>query len=712
MAKTAPGTGPLGEITCVEGQTFCISGISGQIRPGGDEGLYIIDTRVLDTLVLHIDGQEPRVLLGRRVGSATARFTAYTMPADERRADPCLFVDRRRVVSGSVSDEIVLANHDMEARTLTVELEAGTDFAYIFDVKHGRTPPPVAGELVDGGLAFTHPEGVMTAYVRPSVPADEYDVGSRRLRWRVTVPARGSWALTVAVGLCEQDRTLWPTRTWTSTEPQADVGDLPWRPPEVRCSDRRFSELIEQSAYDLASLRVTDPDAPDDAFLAAGSPWFLTLFGRDSLWAALMTLPLSVGLSGQTLRVLARRQGTRRDPETEEAPGKILHEVRHGGFAGRGDLPPLYFGSLDATPLFVTLLSEAWRWGLSAEQVEPLLPAVERALAWMRDDADPDGDGFLEYIRSGPRGLANQGWKDSEDGVQFADGRLAEPPIALCEVQGYAYDAALRGAELLAAFDRSGAGEWEEWAAGMAKRFRSAFWVDHPDGAYPAVALDGRKQLVDSVTSNMGHLLATGILDEEECGLVARRLSAPDMDSGWGLRTLSSASPRFNPLSYHGGSVWPHDTAIAVAGLAATGHAGVAAKLMQGLTAAGPFFNNRLPELLGGEQRAPGGFPLPYPAACRPQAWAAGAALLMLRTALGIHPHVPEGRLLLRPMSPPPYDQLRVEGLPLAGGRLTMSLDRAGGPIVEESPPGLEVDLVSPRDPPPASGDPPRLPPR
>lgn len=694
MARTTPGSGPLGELTCVEGQTFCISGVSGQVRPGGDQGLYIIDTRVLSTLLLFIDGLEPQVLLGRRIGANAARFATYSIADGDPGPDPTLLVDRRRVVSASLAEDIILTNHAPTPRTLVLELEAGADFAYIFDVKHGHGSSPRTGRFDAGGLAFANPDGAMTTFVRPSRPADHYDPQTRRLQWSVALPPGGTWTVSVAVGLQEGDQTLWPTRTWSSAPPKVESSDAPWQLPAVRCNDRALADLVEQSADDLASLLVPDPEKPENSFLAAGSPWFLTLFGRDSLWAAFMTLPLSVDLAGQTLRVLASRQGTRDNPETEEAPGKILHEVRHGGFAGLGDLPPLYYGSMDATPLFVTLLNEAWRWGLPPDQVAALLPAAERALGWLRAGADPDGDGFLEYQQSGARGLANQGWKDSVDGVQFADGRLAEPPIALCEVQGYAYQAAIRGAELLAAFDRPGADEWQEWGAAMAKRFRAAFWVESPEGAYPALALDRDKRQVDSIASNMGHLLATGMLDDEECALVARRLSAPDMDSGWGLRTLSSTSPRFNPLSYHGGSVWPHDTAIAAAGLAVTGHGDAARSLLRGLVEVAPFFTHRLPELLGGDQHVPGGFPLPYPAACRPQAWAAGAALLLLRTVLGLHPHVPNGRLVLQPMMPPPFGDLRVRGLALAGGRLSLTIDQSGV-SVQEVPDGLQVDHLT-----------------
>ena len=256
--------------------------------------------------------------------------------------------------------------------------------------------------------------------------------------------------------------------------------------------------------------------APGDTFLAAGAPWFFTLFGRDSLWAARMLLPLGTDLAAGTLRVLAARQGTVTDVDSAEQPGKILHEVRAKplslGEEGRV-LPPVYYGTVDATPLWVCLLHDAWRWGMPADQVEALLPAMERALAWMTDHGDADGDGFLEYVDEGGHGLANQGWKDSGDSVQWRDGTLATGPIALCEVQAYAHEAALGGAALLEAFGRPGADRWRAWAAELATRFRAAFWVQDATGRYPAIALDADKRAVDTVTSNIGHLLGTGLLD-------------------------------------------------------------------------------------------------------------------------------------------------------------------------------------------------------
>jgi glycogen debranching enzyme len=478
----------------------------------------------------------------------------------------------------------------------------------------------------------------------------------------------------------------------TATAPDAPPAAAPptrelWRAPAVSAGDHRLPALVDRSVADLSGLLAADPVADDDHYLTAGAPWYLTLFGRDSLWAARMALPLGTDLAAGTLRTLARRQGTRTDPSTEEEPGKILHEVRVGP-AG----PVRYYGTVDATPLWISLLHDAWRWGLADADVAELLPNLEAALGWLREAT---GDGFVRYVDNAGV-LSNQGWKDSFDSIQFSDGRLAEPPIALCEVQAYAFAAAMDGAALLDAFGRPGGDDWRHWAAGLRDRFRSAFWVEDRLGRYPAIALDGDGRPVDSVTSNIGHLLGTGFLDQAETAAVIRRLAAPDMDSGFGLRTMSSRSAGFNPLSYHGGSVWSHDTAIALRGLAAVGTgdaAPLAASLVRGLLAAAPAFDFRLPELYGGESAGGGRRPLAYPAACRPQAWSAGAALVVLTATLGLTPDLPAGRLTLRPMRPSPVGGLTVRGLRLAGRPLDVRLTAAGDAEVLTAAPDLILDL-------------------
>jgi glycogen debranching enzyme len=442
--------------------------------------------------------------------------------------------------------------------------------------------------------------------------------------------------------------------------------------PDVQSHDRRLERLVNQSLDDLTSLRLTTATDDGDVFLGAGVPWYLTLFGRDSLWAARMMLPLGTDLAMSTLRVLARRQGEKIDPETGEAPGKIMHELRRSDVTVPGQLPAAYYGTIDATLLWISLLHDAWRWGHDPADVEALLPSLEAALGWLADHADADGDGFLEYLDTSGHGLANQGWKDSGDAVRFHDGTIAGGPIALAEVQGYAYRAALDGAALLDAFGHPGGDRWRRYAADMADRFRAAFWV--ADGRYPALALDGNKRPVDSLTSNIGHLLGTGLLSEEEEARVAEALGGAAMSGGYGLRTMSADDRGFAPLSYHCGSVWAHDTAIVAAGLARAGYATEALHLFDGLLTAAEAFGFRLPELYGGDSRGDLSRPVAYPASCHPQAWSAAAAISMLEAWVGVSPDVPSGRVTLRPLpGAPTVTGLRIAGRPVSFDGTTLT---------------------------------------
>jgi glycogen debranching enzyme len=600
------------QLICVAAPALAISGGDGQFRGEGAQGLYLGDRRVVSTLVVSLDGREPEPISGVLTRPGAARFVGVHRTGDEPTPDPVITVERVRDLRSS-GERLTVRNHGGRPLTCGVEIEIAADLASMYEVRQGRrgtfrppSPLPDGVRFDDAGVTVT-----VTA-----TPEPEVDEG--RLRWRPEIAPGAAFVVDLRFAV---DGLATPV---------VRAGAVPWRRPEVRCGDVRLTELVRQSLDDLEALLVADPADPRDVFLAAGSPWYLTLFGRDSLWAARMMLPLGTGLAAGTLRALARRQGGRTDEGTDEAPGKIPHELRVPG----GGLPALSYSTIDATPLFVTLLADAWRWGLPDDEIAALLPAAVRCLEWMR--AQAAGDGFLRYVRRGPGGLTNQGWKDSADAIRHRDGGLAQAPIALCEVQAYAHEAAVRGAELLEAFGRTGADAWRAWAAGLRERFRTAFWLDD----HVALALDAEGRPVDSIASNMGHVLGTGILDEAEESMVAGHLTAPTLASGWGLRTLSSASPAFNPLSYHNGSVWAHDTAISAWGLFRTGHAGQAVRLLRGLVEAAPHFGHRLPELYGGEQRAAGLPPLPYPAACRPQAWSAASAVVLLSVLDGLEPDV------------------------------------------------------------------------
>ncbi len=715
--------GPLSEIVCVRGESFVVSAPNGDIHPGADQGLYVRDTRFVSRFELLVDGRRPVQLAGASVGGHRAVFHAYLPPSDDKEIDPTVSVRRRRVVDGGMREEIDVRNAGAHAVDLDVCLRASSDFAYIFDVKHGHSRAEIDAEPQGDTLGFHRPGGdeyvkvTMAGGVAAAVGASRGggdggasrggdgggasrgggdggasrgggdggasrgggDGGASRggeLATRVHVEPGATTTIVVEVTASDLHGEVAPhPRTREAvTAPTLGVTGPQLVGPTVRCSETRFSRLVRRSVADLATLELDDPESPGDRYAAAGSPWFLTLFGRDSIWAALMALPYDIELARGTLRVLARRQGTAIDAETEEEPGKILHEVRRGALAERGDLPPFYFGSVDSTPLFVVLAHEAWSWGLADSDIESLMPNIEAALDWLPRYGDADSDGFVEYVQHGERSLSNQGWKDSKDGIRFADGRIATAPLALSEVQGYAYEAAVRGAKLLDHFGRPGGDRWRAWAKELADRFRASFWVEDERGPYPAVALDEHKRPVDSVASNMGHLLSTGLLDDQERSWIAARLGSAAMASGWGLRTLSETSGGFNPLSYHCGAVWPHDTAIAVWGLARSGHATEATTLLRGLVRAAPAFNYRLPELFSGFSYDFSALPVPYPSACRPQAWAAAGALLLTRALLGIEADVPNKHVSLRPLTPAPFERFELDGLPLAGGTLDVRI--------------------------------------
>jgi len=497
--------------------------------------------------------------------------------------------------------------------------------------------------------------------------------------WPIVVPARSELTVSWSLSVTDRGAAVIPT-------PAAATASI----PRISADDRRLAPFVATSVADLLALRMSLAAQPAEEFVAAGSPWYLTLFGRDSIWAARMALPLGTELAAGTLRTLAALQGSVINLETDEQPGKILHELRRSTTTlAHTVLPPVYYGTVDATPLWVCLLADAWRWGMPTDEVRALLPAMQRALAWMVDHGDADGDGFLDYHDDFGRGLANQGWKDSDDSVRFADGTIAVGPVALAEVQGYAYEAARAGAELLDAFGLPDADRWRRFADEMAERFRATFWVSDELGAYPALALDRDKRPVDAPASNMGHLLATGILSDEEAERVADRLVDPSMSSGFGLRTMASNAAGYSPLSYHCGSVWPHDTAIAIHGLIKAGFGEQATELARGLLAAGAAFEGRLPELFGGFAAADLPVPVPYPASCRPQAWAAASAVVMLQAFLGLEPDVPAGVIRLRPTTA--VGALSVTGLRVAGAPFDVSIDSSGALVSFAAGHGLTI---------------------
>ncbi|MEU1845714.1 amylo-alpha-1,6-glucosidase [Micromonospora sediminicola] len=674
----------------VHAPTSALGDAAGQLRPHGVQGVFHADARVLSRAELRLDDREPESIGGGAVGPHGARFVGLARWLGDPTPDPTVRVDRiRQAGARGLTEEIVVTSTAAEPVRTTVTVDLACDLAPVEQVKAGHAGRPLEAKAGEPGRVQWAADGLTVTVTGADATVDaagEHAVAPR-LSWPVTVDPGASvtlrWRLDVA-------------------DPRAVVSAAPaaasWAEPRVDADDRRLLRLLDRSLADLRGLRLAEPAHPEDVFLGAGVPWFLTLFGRDSLWAARMMLPLGTDLAAGTLRVLARRQGTRVDPATGEQPGKILHELRRHelSFDNGMRLPPAYYGTVDATMLWVGLLHDAWRWGLPADQVEPLLPHLEAALRWLDEHADADGDGFVEYIDTTGHGLANQGWKDSGDAVRFRDARLAAPPIVLAEVQGYAHQAATNGADLLDAFGRPGADRWRGYADRLAERFRAAFWVDGRHGPQPALALDRDKRPVDSLTSNIGHLLGTGLLSDAESAQVAALLSTEALAGGFGLRTMSTDDAGFSPLSYHCGSIWAHDTAIVLAGLARAGHRAAALRLADGLLAAAEAFDYRLPELYGGDDRSALGRPVPYPAACRPQAWSAAAAVLLLQAGLGVYPDVPNGRVDLRPLAGPELGALSAAGLRIAGSPVTVSVDHTGHPTLTDLPATLHIPTPRP----------------
>ncbi|SEH02083.1 N-terminal domain of (some) glycogen debranching enzymes [Nonomuraea solani] len=671
-------------VSTVMAPASALSGADGQIRQSGVQGLFRADRRVLSLARLLIDEHEPEAAGHAAAGAGRSRFVSLARRLGDRgTADPTVRVTRvRELTPYGMEESVEIVSTASVPVNATVTIELACDFAPIEAVKSGRaTGVAVAADPSGEGRLSWRSERIRVTVTAPG--AQVLTGKSPRLSWEIALPPRGRTTLTWALAVDDPAAVVVPA-----------TGPLEWSAPRVQADDRRITRLLDRSLADLRSLRLAEPGAPGDTFLGAGVPWFLTLFGRDSLWAARMLLPLGTRLAASTLRVLARHQGTRLDPETGEAPGKIMHELRREAFPlGEEDrrLPAAYYGTIDATPLWISLLHDAWRWGLPAAEVEPLLPHLEAALGWLADHADPDCDGFVEYIDAGGRGLANQGWKDSGDAVRFHDGRLAAPPIALAEVQGYACRAALDAAALLDAFDRPGADRWRAYAETMATRFRAAFWVDGPQGPFPALALDRDKRPVDSLTSNIGHLLGTGLLSAEESARIASLLAGPDLAEGFGLRTMSADADGFSPMSYHCGSIWPHDTAIVIAGLAREGFGAEAAVLADGLLAAAESFGYRLPELYAGDAQDEVIRPVAYPAACRPQAWSAAAAVTIAHAALGLYPDVPSGQATLRPLPGAPLGALGFGGLKVGESDVEVTVSGDGTATVTGLPGGLRL---------------------
>lgn len=686
-----------------EDTTFLIADETGDIPGRADYGLYYEDTRFLSRYELRLDGQPP-VCLSAHAPTPETAVHFLTNPRLPSAAPAQLALIRRRLVGRGLREELEAVNYGQADAAFELTLRFDADFAHIFEVKHqteARQLPPTRhrGTQVAAGedsrtLRFALRRERPPRYldVRFSVRPD---ILGPTCRFRVRVGPRKSWRLTIQFVPAGDEPQAVPTRHRDAAVSERRAQrhrELVEQAPRLETDSYVLREAYARAVEDFSALCVRAEEvSAGDVWIAAGIPWYLALFGRDSLITAYQALRLYPDVAKGVLRTLARYQGRRVDRRRDEEPGKILHEYRYGVVScNRYGCPPYpYYGTVDATPLFLMLYGAVFRATSDREFARSMLEAARRAVDWLERFGDRDGDGYVEYLRQARAGLANQGWKDSWDSVRFRDGRLAEPPIALCEVQGYAYAARLSLAEVLEALGHAeDARRLRTQAAELKARFNRDFWLE--DRGFLAEALDRNKAKVDALTSNAGHALWTGIADRDVASAVAARLVSAEFFSGWGVRTMAASEAAYNPISYHNGSVWPHDNSLIVTGMASHGFAEAAATVADGLLRALSYQPDwRFPELFAGYGRDEAPFPVDYPTACRPQAWATGSVFLLITAMLGLtaDPWLAPGQEP-EPFLPAGINRVRLVGLWLNGRCVAAEAVRtAAGEVVRRVEP-------------------------
>jgi glycogen debranching enzyme len=635
-----------GLVSILDGNTFVVSDSRGDIEasPTDPTGLFAYDTRFLSRWVLTVNGQRLTPLSTDDLQYFETRF--FLVPGTGTvYVDSKLSVIRRRAVGNGFREELKILNHDEKPVDLTIRVDAGSDFADLFEVKDAlKKKGTYSARLKDGRLVLGYQRETFTRATDISATA-RAKVDKNGLTFRARIRPHGEWSTNLDVvtatldsGEARQRPTFAQPRGRQSMEANLDR----WlaEAPKLECDWDALRETYRRSLVDLAALRFSPPILGQRSLPAAGLPWFMTVFGRDSIFTSLQALPFTPSLAATTLRTLGDWQGTRVDDFRDEDPGRILHELRYGELTAFEERPQSpYYGSADATPLFVVLLDEYERWTGDRRLVRELEREARAALNWIDEYADLMGNGYISYQRRNEKtGLENQCWKDSWDSISYRNGRLADFPRATCELQGYAYDAKIRGARLAREIwgDEELASRLEKQAAELKRRFNREFWI--ADDEYFALALDRGGKQVDALSSNIGHLLWSGIVDKSKAKAIARHLLSPRLFSGWGVRTLAEGEGRYNPIGYHVGTVWPFDNSFIAWGLRRYGFKEEAAQVAMGILSAAEFFNGRLPEAFGGYERTLTKYPVQYPTACSPQAWSTGTPLLLLRTMLGLEP--------------------------------------------------------------------------
>ena len=666
------------QVKILNGNTFVVSDQRGDIEASLTDptGLFSFDTRFLSRWVLSVNGQRLTPLSVDDLQYFETRF--FLVPGSGTvYIDAKLSVIRRRSVGDGFREELSILNHDEEPVDLTVRIEADCDFADLFEVKDAQKKKGSYSKRVDEGkllLAYQRDMFERATVISSSRPCTLDESG---LTFEIRIGPHGDWKTRLDVDIAllgQRGSGAESTLAWTARRPATDMAQNLQRwihaAPRLECDWEPLTRSYRRSLVDLAALRFSPISAGRHSLPAAGLPWFMTMFGRDSIFTSLQALPFTRELAATTLRELGLRQGTRIDDFRDEDPGRILHEMRYGEMTAFEERPHSpYYGSADATPLYVVLLDEYERWTADTKLVRELEYEARAALGWIDEYANLQGNGYVAYQRRNEAtGLENQCWKDSWDSISYRDGRLPGFPRATCELQGYAYDAKVRGARLarLVWHDAAFADRLDKEAADLKRRFNRDFWVDERE--YFAVALDADGRQVDSLTSNNGHLLWSGIVDKSKAKAVVRHLMGERLFSGWGIRTLAVGDGRYNPIGYHVGTIWPFDNSFIAWGLRRYGFKEEAAVVAAGILEAAEFFDGRLPEAFGGYPRAMTKYPVQYPTACSPQAWSTGAPLLLLATMLGLEPV--GDHLVVDAAIPTAIGQLQLLDIPGRWGRV------------------------------------------
>ncbi|TQJ25390.1 glycogen debranching enzyme [Micromonospora sp. A202] len=679
-------------VSILDGNTFLVSDRRGDIEPSYDfpTGLFSFDTRFLSKWVLTLDGQRLHALSVDDTQSYRTKF--FLAPGEPTHyLDAKASVIRSRAIVGSFAEELTVLNHTEADVEFTVRIDIAADFADLFEIKHrrqkqGRTTVTVAENELR--LTYRREAFHRETTVSTSAPGQ---VDTTGMTFRIRIERNGKWTTRLRVSSVvfgargEDIRATLPYGGSRSADViRAEQQELIDRAPKLGCDCQPLAGAYRRSLNDLAALRY-ESIALGVRLIAAGLPWFMTLFGRDSIITSLQVLPFLPELVPPTILMLAGLQGHRVDDFRDEEPGKILHELRYGETAGFEEQPHSpYYGSADSTPLFIILLDEYERWTGDATLVRKLEPQVRAALQWIDTYGDLLGTGYLWYQTRNPEtGLQNQCWKDSWDAISYADGEMPGFPRATCELQGYAYDAKIRAARLARTFwnDPAYADRLEREAADLKRRFDRDFWI--ADREYYALALDADGRQVDALTSNIGHLLWSGIVDESRAGKVVEHLLGPRLFSGWGVRTLAEDEGRYNPIGYHVGTVWPFDNSIIAWGLWRYGFRNEAGLICDTMLAASRYFEGRLPEAFAGYARDLTDYPVEYPTACSPQAWSTGTPLLLLRVMLGLEPQ--GEHLIIDPAVPPGMGRVELLDIPGRWGKVD-ALGRSRDP--EDQPGG------------------------